>query len=57
VQDEGWTVLYSLTNKMQVVHQIAGTRVYLSLLPTYTSIIILTCIKHTGSILDNLNIM
>jgi len=39
VQYEGCAVLYSLTNRTQDMYQIAGTRVYISLLPAYTSIL------------------
>jgi len=40
VQDEGWAVLCSLTNNMQDMNQSAGTRVYISLPPAYTSILV-----------------
>jgi hypothetical protein len=49
VQDEGWVVMCSLTNKMQDMNQIAGTLVYISLLPTYTLILFSSGIKHTAS--------
>jgi len=49
VQDEGWAILCSLTNKTQDMNQIAGTRVYISLLPAYTSILFSCRIKHTTS--------
>jgi hypothetical protein len=49
VQDEGWAVLRSLTNNTQDMNQIARTRVYISLLPTYTSIIFSSCLEHTSS--------
>jgi hypothetical protein len=49
VQDEGWAVLCSLTNKMQNMNHIAGTRVYISLISAYTSITFSSCITHTGS--------
>ena len=39
VQDEGRAVLCSFTNKTQDMNQIVGTRVYISLLPTKTSIL------------------
>ena len=57
VQDEGRAVLCSLTNDTQDMYQIAGTRVYISLLPAYTSILFSSCIKHTASILNYLDIM
>jgi len=49
VQDEGWAVLCSLTNKTQNMNQITGTQVYISLLPAYTSILFSSHIKHTAS--------
>ena len=49
VQDEGWAVLCSLTNKLQDMNQIARTQVYISLLPAYTSILFSFGIKHTAS--------
>ena len=52
LQDKGWAVLCSLTNKTHKLNQeIAGTRVYISLLPTYTSFPFSSRIKHTDSIL------
>jgi hypothetical protein len=40
LQDECWAVLCSLTNKAHILNEeIAGTRVYISLLPAYTSIL------------------
>ena len=52
VQDEGWAVLCWLTNKTRKLNQeIAGTRVYRSLLPVYTSFLFSSCIIHTDSIL------
>jgi hypothetical protein len=56
VQDEGWAVLCSLTNKTQNMNQITGTRVYISILPAYTSILFSSRIKHTASILNYLEI-
>jgi hypothetical protein len=49
VQDEGWAVLCPLPNNMQDINQIAGTRVYISLLPAYTSILFSSRIEHTTS--------
>ena len=37
VEDAGWAVLCSLTNKTQDINQIPGILVYLSLLPAVTS--------------------
>ena len=52
LQDEGWAVLCSLTNKTHKLNQeIAGTRVYISLLPAYTSFLFSSRIIHTDSIL------
>ena len=52
LQDEGWAVLCSLTNKTHKLNQeIAGTRVYISRLPAYTSILFSSRIIHTDSIL------
>jgi hypothetical protein len=49
---EGWAVLYSLTNKTHKLNQdITATRVYVSILPVYTSIFFSSCIIHTDSIL------
>ena len=48
VQDEGCAMWCSLTNKTQDMNQIAGTRVYISHLPTYTSILFSFRIKHTA---------
>jgi hypothetical protein len=56
-QDEGWAVLGSLTNRTQEMNQIAGTRVYISLLSPYTFTIFFSYIKHTGSILNYLDTM
>jgi len=56
VQDESWAVLCSLTNKTQDINPNAGTGVFLSLLPAYTSNIFSSHIEHTGSILNYLNI-
>ena len=56
VEDEGWAVLRSLTKEMHDMNQIAGTRVYISLLPAYTSIIFSSRFKPTGSILNYLDI-
>jgi len=37
LQDAGWAILWSLTNKTHKLNQeIAGTRVYVSILPAYT---------------------
>ena len=49
MQDKGWAVLCSLTNKTQYMNQIVETRVYISILPTYTSILFSFHIKHTTS--------
>jgi len=57
VQVEGWAILRALTNKTQVINQIAGSRVYISRLPTDTSLIFSSWIKHTASILNYLDIM
>jgi hypothetical protein len=52
LQDDCWAVLSLLTNKThKLSYEIAGTRVYISLLPTYTSILFSSCIIHTDSIL------
>ena len=56
VQDEGWAVLCSLIKKTQDMNQIAGTRVYIYLLPAYTSILFSSQIEHTASILNYLDI-
>jgi len=56
VQDEGWAGLCSLTKNTQNMNQIAGTRVYISLLPAYTSILFSSHIKHTANILNYLDI-
>ena len=37
VQDEGWAVVYSLTNQTQDMNQIKGTGIYISSLPACTS--------------------
>ena len=52
VDDEDWAVLCSLTNNTQDMNQIAGPRVYISILPAFTSIIFASRIKPTGSILN-----
>jgi len=52
VQDEGWPILCSLANKRQEMNQIAGTWVYISLLPTNTSTLISSHFKYTTSILN-----
>ena len=49
VQDEGRAVLCSLTKTMQDIYRIPGTRVYISLLPAYTSILFSFRSKHTAS--------
>jgi hypothetical protein len=52
LQDEGWAILCSLNNKTHKLNQeIAGTRVYISRLPTYTSCHFSSGIIHTDSIL------
>jgi len=56
VQHEGLAVLCSLINKMQNVNQIAGTRVYISVLPAPTSTIFISSIEHTGRILNYFDI-
>jgi hypothetical protein len=53
VQDEGWAVLCSLTKGTQDMNQIAATRVYISLLPAFTSILFSSRIYHTASILKS----
>jgi hypothetical protein len=49
MEDEGWAALCSLTNKTQDMNQIAGTRVYISLLPAYTLMLSSSGIKYTTS--------
>jgi len=56
-QDEGWAVLCSLTNKTQDMNQIAGTPVYISLLPASTSILLSSRIYQSASILNSPDIM
>ena len=56
VQDDCWAILCSLTNKKKDMNQIAGTGVYISLLPAYTSILFSSSMKHTASILNYLDI-
>jgi len=52
LQDEGWAVLCSLTNKSHNLNQeIAGTQVYISLLPAYTSFLCSCPIIHSDRIL------
>jgi hypothetical protein len=52
LQDKGWAVLCSLTNNTHKLNQeIAGTRVYISVLPAYTSFLFSSRIIHTDSIL------
>jgi hypothetical protein len=52
LQDEGRAVLCLLTNKTYMLNQeIAGTRVYISLFPLYTSFLFSLHIIHTDSIL------
>jgi len=52
LQDQGWGVLCLLTNKTAKLNQeIAGTRVYISRLPAYTSILFSSGMIHTDSIL------
>jgi len=48
VPDSGWAVICSLTNKTQDMNQIAETRVYISLLPAYSSNLFWSRIKHTA---------
>jgi hypothetical protein len=55
VQDEGWAILCSLTNETQDMNQIAGTRVYISLLPAFTSILFSSRIERTACILNFLD--
>ena len=55
VQDAGWAGLCSLTNETQDMNQIAGTRVYISLLPAFTSILFSSGICHTACILNSLD--
>jgi len=49
VQDEGWAVVCSLTKKVQDMNEIAGTRVYISLLPAYILIIFSSSTKYIPS--------
>ena len=56
MHDEGGAILCSLANKTQHINQIAGTRLYIFLLPTYTSILFSSRMKHTASILNYLDI-
>ena len=52
LQDDGWAIWTLLTNKTRKLNQeIAHTRVYISLLPAYTSFPISSRIIHTNSIL------
>jgi len=52
LQDEGWAVLCSLTNKTHKLNQeITGTQVCITLLPAYTSFLYSTSTIHTDSIL------
>jgi hypothetical protein len=52
LQDAGWAVLCSLTNKTDKLNkEIAGTQVYISLLPAYTAFLFSSRIIHTDSIL------
>jgi hypothetical protein len=55
VQVEGLPILCSLTNDRYDMNQIAGTRVYISLLPANTSIICSFHITYTGSIVTALS--
>jgi hypothetical protein len=55
VQDEGWASLCSLTSETQNMNQIAGTGVYISLLPAFTFILFSSRIYRTASILDSLD--
>jgi len=56
VQVELDAIFCSLTNSTQDMNQIAGTQGYISLLPTYTSITVSSCIEHSGSIQNYLAI-
>jgi len=49
--ESNWSDLTSWTKKSP------GTRVYISLLPAYSSILFSSCIEHTPSILNYLDIM
>jgi len=52
VQDEGWAVMCSLTNKTHKLNQdITRTQVYISLLPAYTSFLFSARGIHTDRIL------
>jgi len=52
LHDECWAVWCSLTNKTHKMNQeIAGTGVYISCLPAYTSFLFSSRIRHTDSIL------
>jgi hypothetical protein len=52
LQNEGWAILCSLTNKTEKLNlEIAGTRVYLSLNPANTSFLFSSRSIHTDSIL------
>jgi len=56
LQDEGWAVLCSLTNKTHKLNQeIAGTRVCISHLPGYTSFHCSSRIIHTDCILISIS--
>jgi hypothetical protein len=57
VQADWWAVFHSLTNKMHDMNHITGTWVYVSLLPTYTSTLFSSHIKHTASIPNSLDNM
>jgi hypothetical protein len=55
LQDEDWAILGSLTNEAQDLNQIIRSRVYISLLPTFTCILFSSLIYHTASILKSLD--
>jgi hypothetical protein len=53
VHDDYLAVLCSITNKTQDMKQITETRVYISLLPAFTSILSSSHIIYTDSILNS----
>jgi len=48
-QDEGWAMMCSVTNKTQDMNQIAETRVYISFLPDFSSILFSAHVNHTAT--------
>jgi hypothetical protein len=55
VQEQGWAILCSLTNKTQDMNQTAGTEVFISLLPAFTSILFCSRVIHTNSTLNSIS--